>query len=69
MDPGLTGYLPGPAVHTGLGGASLDSEWLHGSRTQGRTELGLWVFFLFGLHSVYFNLLPKKIYNVEITVS
>ena len=25
--------------------------------------------FLFGLHSVYFNLLPKKIYNVERTVS
>ena len=44
-DPGVTGYLPGPAVHTGLGGASLDSEWLHGSRTQGRTELGLWVLF------------------------
>ena len=46
MDPGVTGYLPGPAVHTGLGGASLDSEWLHGSRTQGRTELGLWVLFV-----------------------
>ena len=45
-DPGLTGYLPGPAVHTGLRGASLDSEWLHGSRTQGRTELGLWVLFV-----------------------
>ena len=44
-DPGITGYLPGPAVHTRLGGASLDSEWLCASRTRGRTELGLWVLF------------------------
>ena len=45
-DPGITGYLPEPAVHTRLGGASLDSEWLYDSRTQGRTELGWWVFFV-----------------------
>ena len=44
-DPGITGYLPGPAVHTRLGGASLDSESLCASRTWGRTELGLWVLF------------------------
>ena len=42
---GITGYLPGPAVHTGLGGASLDSGWSYNWRTWTRTELSWCVFF------------------------